>query len=108
MQPVPCIRRRARLFQEEGGYGYGGGADMRRFITYSGSGAGNCVGPHGHPENCSEKGAKHTGHKPTRGEAERAQREEEKLAKNAGCAIAGGVTGGWAGVGVGWLCSEIF
>jgi RHS repeat-associated protein len=93
--------------EEEGGYGFGGGADMRGFITYSGSGAGNCVGPHGHPENCSERGAKHTGHKPTRGEVEQARREEEKLAKNAACAVAGGVTGGWAGVGVGWLCSEI-
>lgn len=70
----------------------------------------NCVGPHGHPENCSERGAKRTGHRPSKREAERALAEERKLGHNAACALVGAGVGAanvGAGIFAGWLCSEL-
>jgi hypothetical protein len=54
------------------------------------------------------KECKYPRHKPSKKEAEKARQEEEKLAKNAICAIGGGLIGGWTGVGAAWACSEIW
>jgi RHS repeat-associated protein len=72
------------------------------------SGAGNCEGPHGHPENCSEKGAKgsyhhyHGGGHGGGGAAERCTKGAVKggVAGAAGGAVAGSMGGG-AGAGPG-------
>ena len=96
--------------EEEGSYGgYGGGDDLH-FITYSGSGAGNCTGPHGHPENCSEKGAKgRSPGSPCQSHPSGCSEHSTEPGKNVECAVLGGGVGLWnpaAGFAVGLACAE--
>lgn len=98
-----------RVGKEEGSYGGGGGDDLH-FITYSGSGAGNCTGPHGHPENCSEKGAKgRSPGSPCQSHPSGCSEHSTEPGKNVECAVLGGGVGLWnpaAGFAVGLACAE--